>query len=378
MYQRFTQKLHSWLAKVPQNKAPIAFEEASRYAEKFGGQLHTYQAQFDTTSDNSSTPVPLGYTTPSPLIQHFQSGLKAIYLDFTHPGFRFCLNHLIDPDQQVVYHPGLKFQDLPISRQKLPTKIKKLKGTVAYLSNTASDHYGHWMRMTLPSLNVYQKYLSLDDIDYFYIGDLPTIPRFITECFEFLGIPSHKIIHQPCRGERTLIALTEWKQHTNGLTYIDHSTYEFTRKLVASQLDLTDNCCYNPRVYITRGNVQWRRVKNESEVFELLRGYDVEFRVLDQISIREQAQIFYHADVIIAPHGSALTNLIFGKENSKVLEIFAHNHIDKTSFALAAHSNMHYYYMKGVDQPNLAVAPCYEDITVDLGLLEDFCKTHLT
>jgi len=373
MYQRFAQKLSAWVAKNPKDKAIVTFEEAQHYAAKFDGQAHTYQEQADAVFTEIPLPVALGYTIPSPLIQHFQTGFKAIYLDFTHPGFRFCLHHVVDPNRNVIYHPGFQFQDLPIAHQKLPIKSKKLKGIVAYLSNAIPDNYGYWMRIALPSLQVYQKYLPLDEIDYFYIGDLPTIPRFIIECFEFLGIPTHKIVHSPCTGDRTLITLNEPEKPT---PRISHSAYQFTRALVTSQLDLSDNCCYNPRVYVTRGNVQQRQVKNESAVFELLREYDVEFRVLDQISVREQAQIFYHADIIIAPHGSALTNLIFGRASSKVLEIFGHNHVDRTFFDLATHSKMHYFYMKGLGQPASAKAPCDEDIVVDLALLEDFCKAQ--
>lgn len=374
MYQRITRKLNALLAKPPQGKANIEFDNVDAYVKHFDGKVHTFQEEHLPAHP---APIPLGYSSPSPLFQKFNSGLKAIYMEFERTGFRFCLNHVIDPNGQVVYHPGLKFQNLPIAQQKLPLQAKKLKGRVAYLSNTASTHYGHWMRMMLPTLRIYQKYQSLDEIDYFYIGDIPQIPRFVSECFEFLGIPSHKIIHQPCKGDQTLVALTEWSPQLNGLHYIDYGSYQFTRDLVLSQLDLSENCCYNSRVYITRGDVNWRKVTNEADVFELLRAYDVEFRVFDQISILEQAQIIYHADVIIAPHGSALTNLIFGKPSSKVLEIFAHNHLDKTSFALSAYAQMQYYYMKGLTSKTQASAPCYENITVDLNLLEEFCKTHL-
>ncbi len=373
MYPKFAQKLNTWMARPPKGKASIEFEEATHYATKFGGQARSYQAPPADAPIASPVPIPLG--TPSALPQqHFSSEPRTLCLDFNHPGFRFCLHHLIDPEGKVVYHPGFHFQDLPIAQLKLPTRVKKLNSTVAYLSNTAVSHYDQWMSLVLPSLSIYQKYLALDEIDYFYIGDLPTIPHFITECFELLGIPAHKIVHQPCKGKRTLIALTEWKPPTNGLTYLDDSAYEFTRKLVTSQLDLSDNCCYSSKVYIAQGSGQSSKVINEAAVFELLRNYDVECRILDQISIREQAQIFYHADVIIAPQGPSLTNLIFGRKNSKVLEILAHNHLNKTSFALAHHSKMNYFYL---NQPIAAMAPHDENIEVDLTLLENFCETHL-
>jgi hypothetical protein len=66
----------------------------------------------------------------------------------------------------VIYERYVDFQKLPIYREILPRKIKKIQGTVAYLSNTEISNYGHWMCLTLPLLRLYDIFFGLSQIDF--------------------------------------------------------------------------------------------------------------------------------------------------------------------------------------------------------------------
>ncbi len=46
---------------------------------------------------------------------------------------------------------------------------------------------------------------------------------------------------------------------------------------------------------------------------------------MDGLSITEQANIFYHADVVVAVHGAALANLAFCRPGTKIFEILSPN-----------------------------------------------------
>lgn len=306
-------------------------------------------------------------------IQSFDSALEGVFLEIDHPKFYFSNHHLLDDENKVIYHLYLPFNYLPISRQKLPLKVKKLSGTIAYLSNTAPAHYRHFMRLVLPLLGKYQQFTDLNSIDYFYIGDIPQIPKFIFEAFEILGIPKEKIINFPCKADKSLIIITHWQKQANGLGYLDKASVDFVRNAVLSKIDLKHNCCYASKVYVARGNVNWRKVLNEAALFEYLGDKDFDLRVMDNLSILEQAQIFYHADLIVAPHGSALTNLIFGKPNAEVLEIFPYNYTNRAGFELAYYSQMQYFYQIGKAMLS-NVEACYEDLEIDLKKLEVFLK----
>lgn len=367
MYRQITQKFNALFAKASKAHVSINTENALDYIQRYQGKAYTHQEQYNASSLSATSLSE--YSTDS-FFQNFPTNFNTIYLESNHPAFRFCQNQVIDPDDQVISHASLNKQP---GNLQLPTKYKKLTGTVAYLSHTYPHNYGQWMQIILPLLRVYQKYVSIDEIDYFYVGDMPQVPHFVLECFDLFGIPRQKIISSPCRGNQTLIAFNESASEQVPASY---EAYLFVRRFITSQIDLSHNCCYNPLVYITRGAVQKRQVKNQEAVFEVLRPYGIEFRVLDQLSILEQAQIFYHANTVIAPHGAALTNLMFGKKGSKVLEIFPHNYPSNRYFALATYAGMPYYYMQGNKSSPPTPYPSNEAIEVDLALLNSFCKAH--
>ncbi len=369
MFQGFTRKIANALAKPPKGKVDIMADNAQAYALEHQGKAYLAQESHRVNTPQATL---VGEGTPSPYWQPFDASHQAICLDNTHKGFRFCGQHLIDPQNKVVVSPDVAQNSLTILQQKLPTDIEKLKGTVAYLSHSSPRHYGRWVRDTLPLLAIYEQYLGLDQIDYFYVGDLSRIPDFINEFFDYLGISPHKIIANPCRGTRTLRAFLPQASSP----YYNHLTYTYARQLVTAQIDLSDNCCYHPRVYIARGKVAHRKVKNQEAVYEVLRPYDFELRVLDNLKVREQAQIFYHADVLIAPHGAALTNLMYGKKGNKVLEILPNDCNNAQYFSLAAYAQMHYFAMYSPPLQNPILDVCNQDIEVNLKLLETFCRQH--
>lgn len=68
---------------------------------------------------------------------------------------------------------------------------------------------------------------------------------------------------------------------------------------------------------------------------------------LDNLSIVEQAKIFNSAKVIVAPHGAALTNLVFCRKNTKIIEIFHPNYINVCFWALSNCVGLDYYYFIG-------------------------------
>jgi len=75
------------------------------------------------------------------------------------------------------------------------------------------------------------------------------------------------------------------------------------------------------RLYIPRRNVKFREVVNEAAIEEYLlaRG----FVVLDSSipNVRDQIAAFKRADVIVAPHGAGLSNIVYAAAGTRVLEL---------------------------------------------------------
>ena len=74
-------------------------------------------------------------------------------------------------------------------------------------------------------------------------------------------------------------------------------------------------------VYVSRQNSKSRNLINEEDIINELKSKN--FMIIDtkNMSIFEQIDIFSSAQIIIGPTGSALTNIIFCSEGTKIIEI---------------------------------------------------------
>ncbi|MBR0655945.1 glycosyltransferase family 61 protein [Plastoroseomonas arctica] len=85
-------------------------------------------------------------------------------------------------------------------------------------------------------------------------------------------------------------------------------------------------------LYISRAGAAIRRLKNESALLAALEPFG--FQVIDpgSFSLTEQAMLFSSARLIVAPHGAALTNLLFGTPGLRLVEIFSRDGLHTSSF----------------------------------------------
>jgi capsular polysaccharide biosynthesis protein len=62
----------------------------------------------------------------------------------------------------------------------------------------------------------------------------------------------------------------------------------------------------------------------------------------ERLSLAEQAQCFNNASVIFAPHGAGLTNIVFCKPGTKVVEFYG-AHIAPCYWAISTIMGLEYY-----------------------------------
>lgn len=77
------------------------------------------------------------------------------------------------------------------------------------------------------------------------------------------------------------------------------------------------------RIFLSRINFQTigkRHILNEDELFLQLKQLGFERYITEEMSIPDQIELFYDADMVIGAHSSGLTNIIFS-EDIKVLEL---------------------------------------------------------
>ncbi len=89
------------------------------------------------------------------------------------------------------------------------------------------------------------------------------------------------------------------------------------------------------RIYVTRGDKpNTRRLVREAETLPLLEKEGFVRVDPGRLTVQEQIDLFAGAEVVVAPHGAGLANLVFCSPGVKVLELFAPNYVNPCYWAL--------------------------------------------
>ncbi len=345
-------KIKGWLLNRPKATGMVALSLAgaqAAYSNRPDIKIFPYYKRNDFRMkspghlpEDESIPS-AGFTFPKNPI-----GYDAVLLEAKNPAFSFQYGHLVDDEYRAIYEPKVRFEELPIQHEYL-VEGTKVAGTVAYLSNTVPNHYGHWIQAQLPLLMAYWEIFGKETIDYYYIGECPIVD-FVEESLAKLGIRKEQIINYPCRADRSLIAVKYReidKQNTMRTGFeMDIHSHRFLQQNLF-QVNPSKTKQYARKLFITRGNVKIRRELNLMDVKKALEPHGFLFVSMDGKTMQEEANIFGHADVIIAVHGAALHNTIFAKPGTKVIEIFPYDYFDNSNYMIVNYSQCNYHYMLG-------------------------------
>jgi capsular polysaccharide biosynthesis protein len=294
-------------------------------------------------------------------------------------GGRICGKHgtVIAPDDCLLADVSIEFgvsPDLaehhPILKQiKLPTLQHHPKNAVV-LSAAGGGNYFHWMFDVLPRLHLFEESSFEFDIDCYLVNEIHH--DFQRQTLALLNIPAEKIVctHENFHCEYEQLIVPSLPGITGAATMFQ---CEFLRKAF-----LLSPCANAPaqRLYISRRDATTRRILNEEALIELLNKLDFQMVSMDGRSVVEQALLFHEAQIIVAPHGAALTNLVFCHPACKVLEIFSPGYLNACYRAICNLIGVDYWYLLGIGEPPSAPslhhlnANLADDITVDLTTIQ--------
>ena len=267
--------------------------------------------------------------------------------------------------------------------EELP-KLEKIDGKVAVLSGLSGNVYFHWMVDILPRLEILKIHgIDLEEIDWFLVNSYQQ--PFQRESLKILGIPEEKIIqsdrHPYIQAKQLIVP-----SFPGYLGWLPSWGLEFHRRIFLERIkqerkteDKPRNF-YPERIYISRNNSRYRRVFNEEEVISKLSQLGFVCIEPESMTLTEQIDIFAHAKVIIAAHGSGLTNIMFCRPGTKVIELVSPNYIRHYYWAISQQLGLEHYFLKGEDFTCYPIRqlmyqnPLTEDIIVNLNCLEKVLK----
>lgn len=284
---------------------------------------------------------------------------------------------VISPDNKLIWDASHEIMKKPhehslFAQKELPP-VTFLPENLAVLTHMEGYSYYFWMVDVLGRIELLRRNgIQIDK----YIFTSMTRP-FQEETLKGLGITGEqRIVCDKQTHIRGLELIVTPLVADTGLTPV--WVCDFLRKEFLQLRGIKPSREYR-RIYISRADAKRRKVKNEQEVMGFLKSCGFTCVVLEGLTVAQQARIFYSADIIIAPHGAALTNLVFAKPRAKVIELFSPLWVRHTYWWISQQMNLDYDRLIG-NSPMLSLMPSASltdfrqaleaDITVDLRMLK--------
>ena len=247
-----------------------------------------------------------------------------------------------------------------ILKQMVQGRVKTIHEPVVFVVDQWSEGYFHWFAEVLPRLIAakekvksftvilpakFKKYSfiasSLDQIGFKF--------QFLDSGFLYQLKDVYFISHFAISGN-----------------YNDNLMIK-TRELLKVELEKLRN---NRFVYISRRYAGKRSIQNESEIVPFLKSLNFEIVIAEELSFKEQKDLFSSVTLLVSNHGAGLTNMLFMNKGSSVIELRKIN--DKHNncyFSLASALDIDYYYLK-CDFDNPGDDPHNTNLFVNIGELK--------
>lgn len=247
--------------------------------------------------------------------------------------------------------------------------LKSVSGTVAVLASRSANNYYHFVLECLPRLHLLAK-AGYNEVDYYWV---PQSSPFQAEYLSMLGIPGEKVLDPAMHPHVTASPLiVPSLPDENGQP--PEWSVRFLRRRLLPMVEAAPRGRLSRRFYIRRhrGTLA-RSVSNEKGLLAYLASHDVEPLSLEAMPVVEQIQLFAQAELIVAPHGAGLTNLVFANPTAVVVELFAPSYVNTTYWAIANLIGCsRYFYVLGEGRqprPGRDLENVRADISVDVSKL---------
>ncbi len=211
-----------------------------------------------------------------------------------------------------------------------PRLIKKIDGSIVNLAQGVSGiNYFHFLFDIITRLKLISQIIDLEKVDYFYIQGNE---KWQINLLKNFNIPESKLID--CNKYRHIKA--------RKIYAVDHPWYEsgyfqyeiknipewiiyYLRKKF---INLSKEIECSKKIFIDRSDSKFNHCKliNNEEIKNFLIKNGFQSLQISKLDFFEQVYIFKNAEVIISPHGAALSNIVFSNPNLRLIELIPKSH----------------------------------------------------
>jgi hypothetical protein len=238
---------------------------------------------------------------------------------------------------------------------------------IAVIAQEGHCNYYHWIVEVLPKLA-----MLVENKIYYDLLYVSTHLPFMRQTLNLVGVDLEKIVE--VRSDTYIQAQELIIPSAPSLScYTSEWVISYLRdKLIpkAEQIDSSEHF-FSKKVFISRKKAVSRRILNEDEIFDLLDPLGFARYHLEELTVLEQVHLFHHAEVIIAPHGAGLVNLVFSQPKALIIELFQERE-DDTFWYLSQALGLNHHCIKTTE---FKEGGGYTDTIIPLSIVADIINS---
>ncbi|WP_088917037.1 glycosyltransferase family 61 protein [Granulosicoccus antarcticus] len=218
-----------------------------------------------------------------------------------------------------------------------------LEGRTCFLDARSSHIYYHWMIDVLPKFALLKSAgIDIEKIDSFVVRCRSSFQK---QTLEHLGVPLDKVVNPPTdamiRCDELIVPYLKNDRGERFYNGLGLGMGYWVSEWMKSMFIHKHSGCHR-RLYISRAACGTRAVVREEELVKALERRDFHCVQMESLSVTEQAELLDGADVVVAPHGAGLTNIVFCKPGTVVVEIFG-NYVVPCYWAISELAKLEYH-----------------------------------
>ena len=229
-----------------------------------------------------------------------------------------------------------------------------------WITDNKSSVYFHWLCDALTRYLILPKEYKNVPVLLPEKYDIPWTVEFLN----FMNI-KYKIIK---KGQKVKVKTLIVPSHTAPSGNFNKKVLNELRRILLQKADVREDSGQNHKKIWVSMEKHRRPIKNMPELRKTLIKYGFEEVIFEDLTLPHKIKLLNEANVIAGSHSSGLTNMIFMRRNSKVLDIRdPEDNVKNAFFTLSSELNLRYYYIEREKKSN-------KDIIISPKKLEEVFK----
>lgn len=205
--------------------------------------------------------------------------------------------------------------------KNLPSFGSTYLDTACSLVNYLSSNYSHWLLDSLMRLEGLEHYQAQTGRKPVLIVN-QKLSGWQRESLKLLGYePDDCIPWNKSKIKVNRLIVPSFRREQNFL--MSPAACRWLQQRMFSNLPKVEGNqpSFSPRIYISRAQSTGRQVINEDAVLSALKPFGFVAYTTENMSFADEVRLFSQAEIVVAPHGSGLANIVFA-QNLSVIELF--------------------------------------------------------